>query len=123
MIALSPKSQILRTLELFRNRGNLRKTSHIIRSCLKHSGPVSIKLSHRLLKNSLPVYRHPPPPPPPPQKKIGGQYSIRACLHGGGGPQVSELARLGGVKNYPPLHAILQPLHPGCTFSRLLNDR
>ena len=24
---------------------------------------------------------------------------VRACLHGGGGPQVDEVTRLGGVKN------------------------
>ena len=24
---------------------------------------------------------------------------LRACLHGGGGPQVGEVTRLGGVKN------------------------
>ena len=33
--------------------------------------------------------------------------TLRACLHGGGGPQVGEVTRLGGVKKYPPLHAIL----------------
>ena len=28
------------------------------------------------------------------------QYSkMRACLHGGGGPQVGEVTRLGGIKN------------------------
>ena len=33
--------------------------------------------------------------------------TLMACLHGGGGPQVGEVTRLGGVKKYPPLHAIL----------------
>ena len=48
--------------------------------------------------------------------------SIRACLHEGGGPQIGEVTPLGGVKNNPPLHAILQPRHPG-VHSRLLNGR
>jgi len=26
---------------------------------------------------------------------------LRACLHGGGGPQVSEVTRLGGVTHMP----------------------
>ena len=26
-----------------------------------------------------------------------GDYVLRACLHGGGGPQVGEVTRLGGV--------------------------
>ena len=39
---------------------------------------------------------------------------LRACLHGGGGHQVGEVTRSGGVKNNnPPLHAILQPHYPG----------
>ena len=33
--------------------------------------------------------------------------TLRACLHGGGGPQVGEVTRLGGVKkNNLSLHAI-----------------
>ena len=27
----------------------------------------------------------------------GRSYPLRACLHGGGGPQVGEVTRLGGV--------------------------
>ena len=27
----------------------------------------------------------------------GGGKNLRACLHGGGGPQVGEVTRLGGV--------------------------
>ena len=38
---------------------------------------------------------------------------FRACLHRGGGPQIGEVIRLGGIKNNPPLHVILQPRHPG----------
>ena len=41
---------------------------------------------------------------------------LRACLHEGGGPQIGEVTPLGGVKNNPPLHAILQPPHPGVHF-------
>ena len=44
-----------------------------------------------------------------------------ACLHGGGGPQVDEVTCLGGVKkNNPPLHAILQPRHPGVHFLKII---
>ena len=39
------------------------------------------------------------------------------CLQGG------EVTFLGGVKNNPPLHAILQPSILRYTFSRLLNGR
>ena len=46
---------------------------------------------------------------------------LRVCLHGGGGPQIGALTRFGEVKNIPALHAVLQPHHPGITFSRLLN--
>ena len=36
---------------------------------------------------------------------------LRACLlHGGGGPQVGEITRLGGV----------QPLHPGVHFLKII---
>ena len=45
---------------------------------------------------------------------------LRACLHGGGGPQVGEVTCLGGVKNNPPLHAILQPRHPGVHFLKII---
>ena len=27
----------------------------------------------------------------------GANHALRACLHGGGGPQVGEVTRLGGV--------------------------
>ena len=47
--------------------------------------------------------------------------TLRACLHGGGGPQVGEVTRLGEVKkNNPPLHAILQPRHPGVHFLKII---
>ena len=45
---------------------------------------------------------------------------MRACLHGGGGPQVNEVTRLGGVKKNPPLYAMLQPRHPGVHFLRII---
>ena len=50
----------------------------------------------------------------------GSQHQIRACLHGGGGPQIGEVTRLGGVKINPPLHAILQPRHPGMHFRKII---
>ena len=34
-------------------------------------------------------------------------YLIRACLHGGGGPQVGEVTRLAVVEKWPALHANL----------------
>ena len=34
---------------------------------------------------------------------------VRACLPEGGGPQIGEVTHSGGVKNNPPLYAILQP--------------
>ena len=49
---------------------------------------------------------------------------LRARLHEGGGPQIGEVTRLGGVKNNPPLY--MQSYNPaiqGYTFSRLLNGR
>ena len=57
---------------------------------------------------------HPPKPPSP----LGYTYMkfLRACLHGGGGPQVGEVICLGTVKNNPPLHVIAQPANPGCIF-------
>ena len=51
--------------------------------------------------------------------------NLRACLHGGGGPQVGEVTRLRGVKkkkkkwNNPPLYAILQPRHAGVHFLKI----
>ena len=32
-----------------------------------------------------------------PSRQIAAQISFRACLHGGGGHQVGEVTRLGGV--------------------------
>ena len=46
--------------------------------------------------------------------------ALRACLHGGGGPQVGEVTCLCEVKNNPPLHAILQPRHPGVHFLKII---
>ena len=46
--------------------------------------------------------------------------TLRACSHGGGGPQVGEVTCLGGVKNNPPLHAILQLRHPGVHFLKII---
>ena len=40
-----------------------------------------------------------------------GKFSFRACSHGGGGPQLSEVARLGGVKKitlHPSRGALFQ---------------
>ena len=49
---------------------------------------------------------------------------LRACLHGGGGPQVGEATCLGGVKQialiYMQSHAILQPRHPGVHFLKII---
>ena len=46
---------------------------------------------------------------------------LRACLHGCEGPQVGEVTCLGGVKkNNLPLHAILQPRHPGVHFLKII---
>ena len=36
-------------------------------------------------------------------------YKLRACLHGGGGPQVGEVTRLAVSKNGPRCHTNLQP--------------
>ena len=47
---------------------------------------------------------------------VKNNYRSKACLHEGGGPQIGEVTPLGGVKNNPPLHAILQPPHPGVHF-------
>ena len=41
---------------------------------------------------------------------------LRACLHGGGGPQVGEVTRLAVVEEWPRLHAKLQPRDPGVTL-------
>ena len=46
-----------------------------------------------------------------------------ACLHGGGGPQVGEVTRLGGEKITLLYMQSYAPAIPGCTFSRLLNGR
>ena len=35
---------------------------------------------------------------------------LRACLHGGGGPQVGEVTHLGGGN--PPVHIICQKVTP-----------
>ena len=48
-----------------------------------------------------------------------GAY-IRACLHGGGGPQVGEVPCLCAVKSNPPLHAILQPRHREVHFLKVI---
>ena len=42
--------------------------------------------------------------------------TLTACFCGGEGPKVGEVTRLGGVKNNPPLHEILQTRHPGVHF-------
>ena len=39
-------------------------------------------------------------------------------LHEGGGSQVGEVTRLGGVN--PPLHAIVQTHHPGVHFLKII---
>ena len=46
--------------------------------------------------------------------------NLRACLHGGGEPQVGEVTRLGGEKNNPPLHAILRLRHHGVHFLKII---
>ena len=48
---------------------------------------------------------------------------LRACLHGGGGPQEDEVTRLGGVKK-KITRVYMQSYYPailGCKFIRLLN--
>ena len=47
-------------------------------------------------------------------------YPLKDCLHGGGGPQVGEVTCLAGVKKNPPLHAVLQPRHPGVHFLKTI---
>ena len=50
--------------------------------------------------------------------------TFRACLHGGGGPQVGKVTCLGGVKKISLLYKqSYNPAIPGCAFSRLLNGR
>ena len=44
---------------------------------------------------------------------------LRACLREGGRPQIGEVTPLGGVKNNPPLRAILQPRQPGEQFLKI----
>ena len=46
--------------------------------------------------------------------------TVRACLHGCGEPEVGEVTCLGGVKNISPLHAILQPRHPGVQSLKII---
>ena len=41
---------------------------------------------------------------------------FRACLHGGGGPQVGEVTRLAVVENKTRLQTILQPRGAGVRF-------
>ena len=36
------------------------------------------------------------------------------------GTQVGEITRLGGVKNNPPLHVILQPRHRGVHIFKII---
>ena len=45
---------------------------------------------------------------------------LRARLHGDGGPQAGEANCLCGIKNNPPLHAILQTRHPGVHFLKII---
>ena len=45
---------------------------------------------------------------------------FRACLHGGGEPQVGEVTCFCGVKNNRPIHAVLQPRHPGVHFLKII---
>ena len=49
--------------------------------------------------------------------------TLRAFWHGGARGNLGRWSNLlrWPLKNNPPLHAILQPCHPGCTFSQLLN--
>ena len=48
------------------------------------------------------------------------RFALRACLHGGGRPQEGEVTCLGGENNNPPLHALLQPRHPGVHFLKII---
>ena len=43
---------------------------------------------------------------------------FRACLHGGGGPQVGEVACLGEVKKITLLY--MQSRHPGVYFLKII---
>ena len=54
---------------------------------------------------------------------LGCGQHLRACLHGGGGPQVGEVTCLGEVKKKITLlyKQSYNPAIQGCTFSRLLN--
>ena len=56
----------------------------------------------------------------PPAPLLSQHFALRACLRGSGGPQVGEVTRLGGVKNNPPLHVILQPRHPGVRIFKII---
>ena len=42
--------------------------------------------------------------------------TVKACLHGGEGPQVGEVTRLVVVKSKTRLHTILQPRGTGVRF-------
>ena len=44
--------------------------------------------------------------------------TLTACFYGGGGPQVGEVTRLGGVKNNLRYMQSYKPVIPGCTFSK-----
>ena len=45
-----------------------------------------------------------------------GKEVFRACLHGGGGPQIGEVTRVAVVEKWPRLHANLQPRGPEVTL-------
>ena len=56
----------------------------------------------------------------PKNQKAYVKIHLRACLHGDGGPQAGEVNCLCGIKNNPPLHAILQTRHPGVHFLKII---
>ena len=47
-----------------------------------------------------------------------GIFIGRACLHGGGGPQVREVTCLGGVKKYPSFTCNLTTPPSRCALSQ-----
>ena len=51
---------------------------------------------------------------------ITGFTVLETCTHKGWGPRVGEVTCLGGVKKNSPLHAILQPRHPGVHFLKII---
>ena len=57
--------------------------------------------------------------------EVRSRQCLRACLHGGGGPQVGKVTCLGEVKKIIALlyKQSYNPAILGCTFSRLLNGR